>query len=135
MSLDKLLEKTEIKFPRPIDREEMHELFKFLANQLEGYEFNVHYEKEIRYGSRFNQSQKKIPIRIYNKKISGSVSNSNGMTGFECFKKDSIDSGNKFYEIKFFTPPGYDLEEVNPKDIATMDTVREKVKLYFSQNP
>ncbi len=135
MALDELLAKTTIAFPRGVREKELKELFKFIVKTLPKTEITYYLNKSVHVGNRFVNMTEKVPVRASNNRITGHADNTFDCAGFECFKKDMLDSGPGFYGIRFSTTPGNELSEIPSSRMELMESVRTAVEKYFSANP
>ncbi len=135
MALDKLLERTTVEFPRGLREKELKDLFKFVVGMFTKTEITYYPQKSVHVGNRFEKITDKVPVKTYNLRITDHVDNLFDSAGFECLKKDALDSGPLFHGIRFFTTPGYELSEIPSSRLKLIDSVRAAVEKYFSTHP
>lgn len=121
MTLDALLEKSTVKFSRPIIYEEVEELFKYIAEKLPG---------EVRYTLEIG---KKIPREkgdneISSVKITGNI---NSLKYFSLAYFNCEGDYNSLSAIRFSTIPGYSLDEHSKEEVKLWEDVGKIVNDYF----
>ena len=133
MSVNELIERTTINFPRDISLDEARELLTYLAKNLPA---------RMQYGKSQDfiiDSDEEGSVR----EIPGTISLGGLMTSTD---PDSLaNEGFRFThsdrdvtragEFRFSPIPGYDLEEHTPHSIKFWDDTREKIEEYFRTHP
>ncbi len=132
MSLAELLEKSMVTFDSPLTVKEIKDLFGYLVRKSDGklrvgYSFET--TGEISDGVPFEQE--------YVTGLTGHIwlFGQPEMAPFECTSK-GVSKGTtdgSFSVMKFFTIPGYSLQEQPEGDVKVWGFVQEKVPEYFSQ--
>ena len=128
--LEELLDKTTIEFPHAIDGKEAYKLLKGISENLDCRVYGASTE-HYNFNSAGNNER-------YISDIKGTISyyteNSIVTTSFS-FSRDMGEELGNFSGLKFFTPPGYDLDEIDSNEVELYDKVRGAAKKYFSEHP
>ena len=127
-STGKVIEKTEIRFKSPMKGKEAREMLKYAAKRQDcGCRFKATQMCDI-----YNHC---IPDEVVDSEISGHFYESPGVSvSFELLK-DSSGEYSHFSAMRFFTPPGYELDEIPKDEIELMGDIRQHVEKYFSKRP
>ena len=123
--LETLLERTKIDFKRNLKFKEFRDLLMYIQENLK-CEIEYQFLSIGRIGSKYAGGK---GMRHYVSKASGRISSKENMIGVSFDLEKSLEYG--FSGLKFFTTPGYYLEEIPERDIKLMDIVREQVEKYF----
>lgn len=126
--LERLLEKTEIKFPKELSVKEVENLFLYISRQIR---CNINYSVKKGKSAGGSLDPKNAKIETYDVEINGMIFSRTSL-GFNCYDADFQET--KLAGMRFITPPGYDLEELPKEQVAFMDEIREKVNNYFLQS-
>lgn len=74
----------------------------------------------------------------YVQEIAGAISRFNilpSMSAFQLFRDSRKQWSSKFDGLKFLTTPGYDLDEIDSRELDFMDELRAVIGNYFLKNP
>jgi len=128
MTLQKLIDRTTIRFKAILNEEEVESLFKYLSLKL-NCEINYRIEHRGRFTHFSRNFLLELPSELseekYPSKIWGSITRTDdGLTTatFECVKGLSDVSYDKFSGIRFFTT-----------QLELFDTIKENTAKFFSQ--
>ncbi len=128
--LDELLAKSEIKFPKPINKP----LFENLLDMI-----SVNLDSDIDYTAESSQrvthsANPNFPVHEYNGlKYSGRITLRKTFAFSSFDTVNSFDNPEKISSIRFQTIPGYSLQEHRPEEVAVWDKTRKVVEDYFSK--
>jgi hypothetical protein len=123
--LQELTKRTTITFPGSIDARAVLELFKHISKEL-GNNARLYGN----FSGFFNFSCGSSDER-YVSEMSGNIVQ-RGITAvnFSLLRDENNILGG-FSDLRFNTPPGYDLEEVNPRELELYDEVRYYLDNFF----
>ena len=130
MSLETLINKSTVKFPRPLSLKETEKLFSYLTKNLPA---RITYHAD--YLMNLRNEDNRVCKDPGTASISGTISidTSHAFDGFE--SKEYSEDATKISAIKFILTPGYDIEEEYTQDVRSLwNSVKEKVSDYFSQS-
>ena len=125
---------TTTRFPKDITAKAAEELLRNICNDLS---CSVNYQEEIigKLGYVSDQNGK------YVDKVSGTFIPSRGkwdhwlvIAPFHLFREPKREWSPDFSGLRFFTTPGYDLDELNPHEIDFMGKVKKYIANYFSDS-
>ncbi len=133
-SLEELLGRTEIKFPREVSLIEAEKLLAYVAKGL-SCEVTYSLDERKRVGSRTAQFNKDKDGKYSAERIGFDIKGT-----FYTFSSSVTFDGEKYRgvdmlgAIRFFTTPGYSLEKIPRAELNLMDSVRSQIEKYFSKN-
>jgi len=136
-TLDELMEKVTIKFPRHVVPAEMKNILRYVVEKV-GNKCSMNYQTHTHYNVSNNHLGDDSGVRegVGTTKIGGSIStygkDSFATTSFDVLG-DYIDDEYLFNGIRFFTAPGYDIDEIDKNELELMDMVRSHINDYFSK--
>ena len=125
--LETLLERTKIGFKRNLKFKEIKDLFRYIQKNLQ-CEVEYQFLSNGRIGSMYNNEKS---IKQYVSKASGSIRSRENTIGVSFDLERSLEYG--FSCLKFFTTPGYDLNEIPSRDLKLMDEIKLQVENYFRE--
>lgn len=118
MGVEEVVERTTVPFPEPLDLDGLRALFVDLGERSceIDYELSLH---ELYAGGRIERQSLQARGRM---RVPAVYSLS---ASFETFRE--LCDPNYVEGIRFFTAPGYDLEELDSKELELFDTLREYI--------
>ena len=140
MTLDEIMERATISFPRPLQAEQVRELFAYFWT-VGAVEVSYEIGTGERIGNRFKNyitseraGQKAVPTSV---SVNGTVHDTNGPT-FDRFEgeQELIGEESKPYisKIQFQLVHGWKLHEYRTEVLQLWDKTRELVGKYFREN-
>lgn len=128
------LEKITINFPRILNLRRIKELLAYVSKEIPvriAYSVGLkgHINECASSKDEFFDTAKR---EEYVESINGTIIAPRGFVCVQFSFKQGGKSHTYFDKLRFETGP-YDFDEINPKEVALMDMVREKVQGYFSK--
>ena len=129
---ENLQQKKTINFPRNLTPEEASRLFKYLSYEV-GCEIRYAEDVRVTVGNCFEQIRGVFKRETV--KIAGQF------TSFPPIRVPLIPfdltrviegETSSFGALRFFTTPGYELNELDPLELGFMDRIREGIEKYFA---
>lgn len=129
--LDGLVERTTIKFPRPIMAREVFQLLGYVSKEMR---CAVNYLRIIngRIGNGFHLARVNGTHKKRTIDVSGSISRygEKGLFGQSEFTCERVDGG--FIAIRFLTTPDSELDDYEGAEVRLWDDTRLATEMYFS---
>jgi len=140
MSVEEVAERLTIRFPRAVVQEEFEQLLYFVANYQNLGEVSYVVEQRKNVGPARLAPAQTTAASKQSVKYEGSIyqhSKSEEPEGRLPFASAHFESQHnrdplRVEGIKFNTIPGWEIAEYDANEIKLMDTVRERVNMYFS---
>jgi hypothetical protein len=133
MSLDEVLEKTTIEFPRPINREEAEKLLLYIAKNLQA---DVRSIIKYRLTYYHDEIHKYITEDGGTLRIDATVSSLKTPALFDSFHSEPHERDRSYIsEIVFGRVPGWELANYGEEKVKFWDDVRVVVNKYFKEFP
>ncbi len=132
MSIEELVERSEIKFYVPLNKEEAEDLFDYIGKELPGeVSYTVAESKRIGYMFEEVNQNHEFPWKETNGlSISGKIfSRKGGASSFDT--TTTLETPTLIHGISFQTILGYKVEKHAPKEVQLWDDVRNAVEAYF----
>jgi len=133
--LEELLEKSNIKFPRPINRNAARHLLMLIMRDMPAA--HVGYSSTVRGDiDRLDEETEKLKLEESDAEFGGTISNkrTRRTSYFKLGRVDRPDLPGGYCSLIFNTIPGYRLDEHDPNEVEIWKRTREIVEDYFSQN-
>lgn len=134
MSLDDLMKRSVVEFPRPLPHEEVSGFFRQISEDVLpdvtdslSYCFQQHYEITNCDVDGERHDEKAEYLRQV--RVSGDFFRMPALVNFRLVHTD--DDHPSFDALQFNTIPGYELDEYSPDEVQLWDDVRESIKKYF----
>lgn len=128
--LDELLAKSEIKFPKPINKPLFENLLDRISVNLDS---DIDYTAESSQRVTHRDAKPSFPVHEYNGiKYSGRITLRKTFASSSFYTENPFDNPEKISSIRFQTIPGYSLQEHRPEEVAVWDKTRKVVEKYFA---
>lgn len=132
MSIDEILNRATINFPKPISFANTEKL---LLSISEGIRGEVHYSLDTPKSFIYNQEEKKSRITLKDRMIKQIYIKDINNHSFESAKMIMSDEkSSEFSSMRFEIIPGYNLPDYRKETLQLWDDVREIVERYFSED-
>ncbi len=128
---ENLIEKTRISFPRTVIPEEAEKILQHICEDL-CCEVRYTHESIVRIAKPDAPYKNERHV----KKVYGAFSNFTDcvtLIGFDLVREQKTGFFENFSGLHFNTPPGYDLDEIDPKEVRFMEETRQSIFKYFSR--
>ena len=134
--LETLADITHITFPQKLDHDGVINYFAFLCKEVP-CSITGKFGQFVNIGSRFSLEEKfkEVPVEYGAAECSGSltkIKDGSRSTLFNLTRKD-CESLRRFTGMYFFTTPGYELEELDPKEVQLYRDLQRLTQEYFRQ--
>lgn len=131
MSIDEVIEKSTINFPRALALKEAEELIEHLAKKLPA---NIHYKVSRHKSIGYQEKDERVLKQEGTVNISATVINIKEPMSFDvCEFKPSMKDTSKLSSINFQLIPDYEIHDYRPEVIKLWGDVRKVVEDYFKQ--
>jgi len=132
MSIDELLKKTTINFPRAINLEESEKLLEYISEKLPG---NINYVITYYKSFFYDEMAGKAGNSTGTLNINANIKNSKEIMAFDNMGMlSSNEDVSKLSSIEFSKTPGWSIADYRPEIQRLWDNVRNIVDAYFKEN-
>ena len=114
-----------VNFPRNVDEKEAYRVLEHVSADL-GYDIGGG-----SFGGFFSIKAGNLKVK-YEADINGSISSKDfSRSATFSFSREVIEDGSAFSGMRFFTTPGYTLEDHDNGEVETWKEIKESVERYF----
>ena len=121
-TLDELIAASTVTFPRPITVSNFENFLRNLSKDGLRINYTVERYQSLDHGKNNDGTRK----------VQGGITRMNPLV-ISSFHTEPAHDTSYLGSMHFFTTPGYDLEELNPDELALFKEVKERAATYFAK--